>query len=438
MSIATSTIAAIRFGYGLRPGEAPPAGAAALLDQLSRPETTDRSAAFADRARQIGKLRAARREMGRDAGEALKPMRQRLVAMAAEDALAKIGAALTSRTGFHERLHQFWCDHFTVAAKSPAVAALIARHEEQAIRPHVGGRFADMLKAAVSSPAMLAYLDQAGSVGPNSPAGRRRDRGLNENLAREVLELHTMGVGAGYSQGDVREFARLLTGFSADAEGFRFRPRIAEPGPKTVLGRSYGGGAPDPAPVHEFLEDLAQRPETAAHLSRKLAVHFVADDPPAGLVASMTEAWRAADGRLPAVCAAMLAHPASWSTFGAKVKQPYDFLISCLRALDLSAANLDRGARRANPLFGALAQMNQPIFRPRGPDGWPEAAEAWVTPQGLAARMGVATALGRRFGDRLDPRALARDSLRDALGRETEFAVSAASEKWEGVALLFA
>ncbi len=188
--------------------------------------------------------------------------------------------AIASRTGFRERLVAFWTDHFTVAANGPVLSALVPDLVENAIRPHVGGRFGDMLEAVTLHPAMLIYLNQVQSAGPNSVAGKRRGKGLNENLAREVLELHTLGVGAGYTQDDVRQLAELLTGLSVDKSGFTFRSRIAEPGAEVVLGKRYGGGEASLGDIRAVLADIAVHPDTARHLARKLIVHFVGGEVP--------------------------------------------------------------------------------------------------------------------------------------------------------------
>jgi uncharacterized protein (DUF1800 family) len=187
-----------------------------------------------------------------------------------------------------------------------------------------------MLMAVATHPAMLLYLDQAQSVGPNSARGARRDRGLNENYARELMELHTLGVGAVYSQDDVRQLAELLTGLAVDpVAGFVFDARRVEPGPERVLGRDYAGDGIEA--IRAVLADLAARPETARHLAHKLAVHFVADDPDPGLVTAMEAAFRDSGGDLVAVTAALLAHPAAWAEAAAKARQPFDFVVAALR-----------------------------------------------------------------------------------------------------------
>jgi len=442
-----TTLAAIRFGYGLGPitaqlsGEALLAGLAGGNDiaraypTKSVPQVTRMALAY--RAAQ----KAADRKKNQRRDRKL-PERQALREAAALGILHGTARILDTDSRFFERLSWFWADHFTAVGKNLSFRAAAPAYLDEAIRPNVTGRFADMLKAVISHPFMLAYLDQTESVGPNSATGKRRGRGLNENLARELLELHTLGVGADYDQGDVRQLAELLTGLSfAPRHGFRFNPRIAEPGSKTVLGRIYGGERTNLDDIYRFLDDLAARPETARHLSRKLAVHFVADDPEASMVSAMTAAYMASDGELMAVYRAMLAHPAAWDSRAQKAKQPFDFIVSALVAVGLSGAELlDIPIKDLrNLLARPLEAMGQPFMQARGPDGWPEAAENWITPQGLATRISWSVGLAGHVGNRVgDPRDFVKTTLADAAGERLTQAVARAETVADGVALVFA
>jgi len=249
-----------------------------------------------------------------------------------------------------------------------------------------------------------------------------------------------MGVGAGYSQADVRQMARLLTGLDATAEeGFVFRPERAEPGAELVLGRVYGG--PGLAPIHAVLHDLGARPETAVHIARKLAVHFVSDLPDAGMVAQMAAAYRDSGGDLIAVYAAMLGHPAAWDGVLHKARQPVDFMQSALRALGVDGAQVLRmrdGVFR-RMVLAPMALMGQPWRGPNGPDGWPEAVENWITPQGLAGRIGWAmTAPGRLVAAMPDPRDFAAQALGTAAPERLIWAAARAESAREGVGLVLA
>lgn len=388
-----ATFTAIRFGYGLPLPAGAPVGAEAMLAALEGP---DRAAEKWPGLNLKGALALEKAVVDARpafrAGDLPPPAFRALMEAArlgARDALqTALVQALGGADGFRERLVRFWADHFTAVARRPEQAGLVLAMVEGAIRPHLTGRFADLLRAAALHPAMLLYLDQAQSIGPGSLRGQRSGRGLNENLARELIELHTLGVGAAYAQTDIRQMAELLTGLGfARGEGQVFRPNWAEPGAETVLGKTYSGEGL--APIHAALEDLALRPETGLHLARKLAVHFIADAPPEALVAAMAEAYAQSGGDLMALYAALLTHPAAWAAPLGKVKQPFDFLISALRALDFSAEALAGLAPDllARHLFVPMRAMGQHMHRAPGPDGWPEEAEAWITPQGLAQRI---------------------------------------------------
>jgi uncharacterized protein (DUF1800 family) len=375
------------------------------------------------------------------AEEAHQALRQRSEA-AKWSAMAAVAARnIGSGDGLRERLVLFWADHFTVRGKNVAAEHLITPFVESAIRPHVTGRFSTMLRAVVLNPEMLIYLDQIRSMGPNSEAAQRRDRGLNENLARELLELHTVGVGGPYTQTDVREMAELLTGLGWNVDrGLHYRDDHAEPGSETVLGVTYSDDA-SLRVIETALEGLATHPATAAHVARKMAVHFVSDAPDESLVAAMAERFIETEGNLLSVTQAMLDHPAAWGPELAKAKPPFGFLTSALRALGVDPdgiAALDR--RETRRLFGnPLALMGQPWEDPVGPDGWPERAEEWIAPQGLAARISWAMRLPRQIVDPLpDPRDFVVAALGPLAGEVTVFAAGAAESRHEGVGVVLA
>jgi len=443
MTSDEETIASLRFGLGPRPDARAESGPADMLRGLRTladgPALVDEAA---DRAlwaevREVREARGDARSGGKAEETAFaaerKDLRHRLEAIQ----FASLARAAGTPHGFAERMARFWTDHFTVAVKFPGHWSRVAGYPDQAIRPHVAERFEDMLIAVVRHPAMLMYLDQDRSFGPNSRAGRRRDRGLNENLAREVLELHTLGAGGPYRQDDVQALAALLTGFATGKGRFRYRDNMAEPGRFSLLGVRYDGA--DEAETLEALRVLARHPATARHLARKLAVHFVADDPPAALIDALASRWLETEGDLSAVSAALLAHPAAWAPLGAKVRPPQEALIAALRAAGAGAAEIGPdGAFGRKLTLAALADMGQAFHRAPGPDGWPEDAAHWITPGGMAARLKWAARMGRVLAERVDPRAYAVAALGDALSPETALAVSRAAERWEGHALLLA
>ncbi|MGH7153568.1 MAG: DUF1800 domain-containing protein, partial [Acetobacteraceae bacterium] len=329
MDDAAAAQAAIRFGLG-RAASEPPAGdpqnwLRAQLGTASapgpRPDTTAALAALlADRQTKP------------------PPGQSQTRALYRRDALAALTAGLTTPAPYRERLVRFWTDHFTVSIRRGQCAGLIGPFIAEAIRPHVTGRFADMLRAVVRHPAMLIYLDNVASVGPNSRAGRNGKRGLNENLARECLELHTVSPASGYTQADVTSFARLLTGWSIELRvpptGFRFRPAAHEPGEQTLLGRRFPEGEQGGL---EALDFLATHPATYRHLATQMARHFVADHPPSDTVRVIAAVLRDTGGNLGAAAAALIRIPSAWHP-ATKLRTPLDLTTASLRALGVTVA----------------------------------------------------------------------------------------------------
>ena len=446
-------LAEIRFGCGLSPAIAAPASAQELFNRLVAPDhmaqrfPIERFEEFRERHKRFSNLNGQLRKAKSDAD---KPALQE--GMKQERRAARVAATQWfgqtvlrwSQTdqGLRERLVVFWADHFTAVGKAGILKLANATYVEEAIRPNIAGRFADMLIATVTHPLMLHYLDQGVSVGPESPAAKNNKRlgGLNENLAREVLELHTLGVGGPYSQQDVRQLAELFTGMSQNPkQGFHFRKRWVEPGRETVLGKAYGGGKPALEPILEALEDLAMHPTTARHLCWKLAVHLVSDTPDQGLIDHMTARYLTTGGALLDVYAAMLEHPASWEEPLRNVKTPFAFVASACRALQVSSDSFQElKVRRLNGMFlGPLSVMGQAWLSPGGPNGWPEEDEAWITPQGLAARMRWAMAAPPRLRrDLPDPRAFHEEVLGRFSTPELRFAAASAETRAEAVGLV--
>ena len=445
--IDRSTLAAIRFGTGLSPVIPPPAGAGEVLVRLGGPDAAARAhpqpgwveRAFA--ARDLIRLRRARRDGGPAEAAAYKAHVQAMGTAHHRDLARALTRAVVTHDGMRERLAWFWADHFAVTQGRGLLRGSVAGYHEDAIRPHLTGRFADLVTAAVTHPAMQAFLDQNGSIGPNSPRGRRGG-GLNENLAREVLELHTLGAGGPYGQADVRQLAELLTGLGFGRDLARtFRPNRAEPGPERVLGRSYGGATADADDIRAVLHDLAVHPATARHLSRKLAVHFVADRPDPGLVDAMARAWLDGGGDLMAVYGAMLSHPAAWTPELRKVRRPIEMIAAGLRALGLDDRIVAASRRQIRRLAtGPVAMMGQRWTAPPGPQGWPEAGGAWITPQALAARIDWAMRAPEAIlGAGLpDPRAFVDTALGPLATPRTRFAAGAAEDRAAGVGLVLA
>ena len=352
------------------------------------------------------------------------------------DFLARAQLGASTPVSFRERWALFWANHFTVSSTKQITSVLVGPFEREAIRPHVFGRFEDLLTASSTHPAMLTYLDQAQSVGPDSPAMARRKqgrRGLNENLAREILELHTVGVDAGYTQADVTEFARALTGFSIGRDSepqvgqFVFRANTHEPGARKILGKTYAEGGEDQG--RAILKALAADPRTARHVSRKLARHFVSDTPPPALAARLEKRWMDTGGDLSAVAKALIESPEAWDLTPAKFKTPYEFTLSTWRLLGAEPSAYQRIA----PILTGMGQ--RPFYAP-SPKGWPEEAGAWASPDGLIKRMQWAQGMAAAAADRTDPNALAVQALGARLTDPVAKAVSRAETRREAFALL--
>jgi uncharacterized protein (DUF1800 family) len=445
-------LAAIRFGNGLSPLISPPDGVGPMMERLRGPDLAARDWAiptygsilpqvadyFALQRLSNGGTPAERAE----ADERLVGVRQAKREATKRDFRATLARMATSADGLRERLALFWADHFTVTGKgndndwAPYVSPFV----EEAIRPHVAGRFAEMLRAVTLHPMMLRYLDQDRSVGPESRAGLRRERGLNENLAREVLELHTLGVGGPYGQGDVRELAELLTGLAIEDGAMAFRPNWTEPGPEMVLGQTYDEGE-GLGPIEAALADLGRHEATAGHIARKLAAHFVADDPDPGLVEALRRVFLETGGDLGAMTEALLSHPAAWAPEKRKVRPPVEFLGASLRALGVAGGWIAaREPGETDELFlRPLAEMGQPWQQAGGPNGWPEEAEAWVTPQGVAARIDWAMTRPERLVEALpDPRAFVEAALGPGASDAVVMAAHAAERPSEGIGLILA
>jgi len=448
-------LAEIRFGCGLSPVIAPPVSVAQMLDSLNAPDTitqrfpVETFEIFQNRVAEDIRLRKPLRA-NRDSPEALAAFKgRRMLNQQARIAqVAWLGQHFNRWTWtdapLRERLVHFWADHFTATGKAGVARRAATPYVESAIRPRVAGLFEDLLLATVLHPLMIHYLDQERSIGPASPRALRGGNvsGLNENLAREVLELHTLGVGGPYTQTDVIQLAELFTGVTTgDPMRMKFRKDMAEPGAEKVLGIAYGGGKARLRDVEAVLRDLARHPATARHLAGKLAVHFVSDTPDPALVEALAARYMETGGDLGAVMAALLEHPAAWTPARVNVKQGFRFMASAFRALALPPETLaaldEKTARRL--LVIPLAQMGHAWEKPAGPDGLPEEDSAWIAPQSIAARLQWAIAVPQRLLPALpDPRDFVGHALGDAIPPAVQFAADAAESRGDGIGLILA
>jgi uncharacterized protein (DUF1800 family) len=432
------SLALSRFGLGARPGEFKGGGDPAewllsQLDNLSGSGPTGPSTVEA--ARQLAEWQALK-QAAKSGGKAVvleekNPAR----AIFREEASNLLAHAAVTEAPFLERLVLFWQNHFCISARKPAVTALAGAYVREAIRPHIKGRFSILLKASIQHPAMLEYLDNRGSIGPNSKAGQRQSKGLNENLAREVLELHTLGVDGGYTPSDVTNFAKLITGWSsvtkADDPGvgeFKFKPRAHEPGPIVIMNKSWADTGLEEGEV--FLEYLATHPKTAGHIAVKLARHFVADEPSIQLVSAIETAFLNTGGDLSACYEAMLTQDSAWEPNSAKFLTPQLFLIAALRGLAVEL--------KPNQIIQSLNIMGQPLWRAPSPKGWPDVAANWIASDALKTRLDFASTLAVNVkqkgpGTPLD---LAAQLLGERLTDETSTALSRAADDKQALTLL--
>ena len=420
-----AAIAVSHFGLGACPDQPPPAAPRVWLKAQLGPVPAPDPARFGPApttARGLYALRADRRDKPR-------PGQSRSAAIFRADAAQAVSIALATDTPFRERLVWFWANHFTVSRRAGGVAPLAGAFVAEAIRPHVTGRFVDMLMAVMRHPAMLIYLNNAGSIGPDSRAGQRTHRGLNENLGRECLELHTLTPASGYTQADVTNFARILTGWSidlkADPPGFRFRPFTHEPGPIPFMGHIFPPGEAGGIAALRFIAD---HPATHAALARKLAGHFIADTPPPAAVAALTAVMARTGGNLGATTAALIERPEAWQA-GRKLRTPQDFTLAALRAAEIGPIPADHPW-----VLGVFASLGQPLWAAPQPNGWSDRAADWATPSGMLRRVDWSYALAGRLQDR-DPLALAQGTLGPLLRPATETAMAHAGSRRDALTL---
>lgn len=462
MSAAEAAIAANRFGLGARPGDLARLASHArdvLLGQIrgAPPLLTDGLPSSQELLGKVVAARAGRQDTARPPATAQPPgaaqpqiaaqgkmLRETYLPAYIADVQARTSAAITREADFLERLVHFWSNHFAVSVDKIAVLGLAGAMEREAIRPHVLGNFADLLLAVEQHPAMLLYLDNHLSTGPGSAAARLADRrgkelGLNENLGREILELHTLGVDSQYTQQDVQALAAMITGWSIGGEAgrlrggesgrFFFREAFHEPGTQTLLGRKYAEDGM--AQGTKALRDLAVNPHTARHLATKLACHFVADNPPPQLVDRLSRAYLDANGNLSATYRALIESPDAWRTPLVKFKTPSEYVLSTYRALSLPFGQRPADIR----IFESLGQRS---FQPGSPAGWPDRSADWDGSAALLKRLEWAQQLGQQLGNSRNALQLADASLGASLAGSSREAIARAQDGSQALTLLLA
>lgn len=411
-------LAVTRFGLGAKAGEIERASRAPdtwLLQQLRAKNAKSEALDALPRPHKVfQQAKAFRRERRRLTGNEKVAATKKYNKFVRRNLQMEIEAravhAAETNAPFHERLTRFWCNHFSVSARNAKTRFFVGGYEREAIRPHITDSFYDLANAAIFHPAMLMYLDNESSIGPASQIGQRRSKGLNENLAREVLELHTITPAAGYTQKDVTEFAKALTGWTVEQQKRAnknigkplFDPRTHEPGTRIILGKEYLDRGKSQA--RNILKDICSHPETAKNIAYKLARHFVSDIPPEALVKHLTESFIKTNGSLKALYETLIQSPLAWTPEAKKVKTPEELFISTARAIGLENVF----PKRARDSYDSLAQT--PFGAPT-PEGWPDTTEDWIGPDAIMKRIEWANELASRM-----PQVDARKFLQSALG----------------------
>jgi uncharacterized protein (DUF1800 family) len=455
-----AAIAAHRFGLGEADLAVVGGDARGWLQAQIGPADAPRGASLLD-TRQALELVAAERETRR---QALNPppgmTTEQVIAGHYRDAIfadarSRLATAAASQRPFAERLQWFWANHFTVSLLKGSTRGLVGAFERDAIRPNIAGRFETLLFAATTHPAMLRYLDNTQSAGPHSRvvalearrAARREETarvtGINENLAREVLELHTLGAESAreglYTQADVTAFAAVLTGWRVGQDAVwtgrdPFDANWHEPGTKLVLGQSYGEG---PDSLKQALHQLALHRATARFVATKLARHFVADEPPPALVDRLAATYLKNDGQLSEVYRELIRSDAAWHEAPAKLKTPEEFVVSTARVLRLGERMFDPPANGApGNVAAGIAGLGQRIQAAPSPAGWSDRGDDWLGPDAVWKRVEWATRLAERAGKAIDARRVATQSLGPLLGAETARQIERAADGPQALALL--
>ena len=383
-----------RFGLGARPGEALQLDPKPWLRaQITTSATEIRGSNLKTTQQLVEEIASMRRKRMSNASR--KDFRKQATKQLEAEVTAAVNHGLRTDAPFAERLVRFWSNHFTVSGEGEKeVRYLAGAYEREAIRPNVFGKFADMVLASARHPAMLIYLDQVRSVGPNSKIGKRRSAGLNENYARELMELHTLGVDGGYDQSDVEALAKILTGWTIGGFGrkssrpitpFNFEASIHEPGSKTLLGRKISENGEKEG--REAIKLLVRHPSTAKFVATKLVQHFVADLPPKDDVDKIAKVFQDTDGDLAQVSMALIDLRSAFTTEARKFRPPQEYILAVARALQLREVPVK--------FLSSLRPMRHPYWGAMSPAGYKDTAQAWADPDALVKR----TALARQIAD---------------------------------------
>jgi uncharacterized protein (DUF1800 family) len=447
-------IATNRFGLGARPGEIDHASGSPkswLMDQINSPAPQPRplqGESFVNAGKLVSeedeyKIQKFMNKGNKKKGEKRDPsvpkmgdgnVRKRTYM---EEMSARFALGFTTDRPFAERLVRFWSNHFTISTKRNKVLLFAGDFEREAIRPHINGSFEDMLFAVVMHPAMQIYLDNYHSIGPNSPSGQKRSKGLNENLGRELMELYTLGVDGGYTQADVIAMAKLLTGwglYDGRPDGFGFYQERHEPGPIALRGKTYPAGWDGSVAA---IRDLAHDPATARNIARKFATHFISDDPPKDSVAKLEKVFKDTKGNLHALSEAVVNDPAAWTPEQKKMRTPVEYVTAAMRLTGWPhGGDSDRQQKHLRRLIASVRLMGEVPFAAPSPKGWPDTADAWNGSDGMLDRIEWAKNFGDELPDSVNAAATAEMGLGPLLRPATKSVMAKASNHGEAIALL--
>lgn len=441
-------IAAHRFGLGARPGEIERASRNPknwLLTQINTAAdqpTPLSGTSFKNGGDAVVDLLKYQREqfMARRAGTGGDPVKnffQFRAKVFLDELAARYAHGFTTDRPFAERLVWFWSNHFVVSAMNPRAITFVGAFEREAIRPHIADKFEDMVLAAMSHPAMLLYLDNAQSIGPDSIAGKRFGKGRNENLGRELLELYTLGVNGGYTQADVIAMANILTGWTLNSagqnNGFAYYDNRHQPGDVTLRGRVY---PPTLEGGIQAIKDLANDPATARHIATKLATHFIADNPPKESVARLERTFLDTRGDLKALAHAIVDDPVAWAPGPGKMRRPVEYVTAGYRLLGLPKG--DNSEKQIRGAVAATRLMGETPLAPAAPKGWPDTSDAWSGPDAVLTRIEWARQVGHAIPPTVDASAVAQMGLGPLLRAETKTQMARAESQADAMAILLA
>ena len=440
----TDFILAQRFGFGT--------SKATVFDPLREISEgrSDRPAVERESILRLHRAYEAQKVVRESKGELREKARSAVADMnriqAAHDIHLVVARAATSPDAFTARITAFWSNHFSLGGGSFVLRTVAGLYEPEALAPHVFGKFSDLLVAAEHHPAMVAYLNLQESIGPNSPVGKKNGRGLNENLGREIMELHSLGADGGYSQRDVISLSSIMTGWHIDLEAGRsvyLRDR-AEPGAKHLLGKTFSGEEPQSSDYEDALRHLAAHPSTARFIGRKLARHFFGPASDAA-AAALEAAYLESDGDLTEIYITMLSLPEARAPLGANARNDFEFVCSALRvatpylrpgAFD-SPSDGNGGFKRNILTHGSMAAMNQRLWLASSPKGWPDDPAYWLAPTILVKRLRWIPRLVRQLHG-VDPLEFAKVAIGPIASKNTMAAVSSASNRLLGLGLVLA